>query len=175
MILSLGSYVAQGWSHPLLPLLERPQSYMYAYNICVLSFLRVCAIIVPQVIHVGELFGDSVSMTPGQSPWGRTTSRECQEELSSKFHCILKVAVVRGVYMRMNAFGVGEASPRSFHFGGFVILYLRSSIAPDDRDLLTVYGISIFSLSAPFPLVFCHCGWWRPTPQYIVVLKPARS
>ncbi|CAB1104065.1 unnamed protein product [Ectocarpus sp. CCAP 1310/34] len=43
------------------------------------------------VIHVGELFGDSVSMTPGQSPWGRTTSQECQEELASKFHCILKV------------------------------------------------------------------------------------
>eukprot|EP00752_Nemacystus_decipiens_P004170 g3813.t1 len=43
------------------------------------------------VIHVGELFGDSVSMRPGQSPWGRTTSQECQEELASKFHCILKV------------------------------------------------------------------------------------
>ncbi|CAM9433845.1 unnamed protein product [Hapterophycus canaliculatus] len=43
------------------------------------------------VLHVGELFGDSVSMTPGQSPWGRTTSQDCQEELASKFHCILKV------------------------------------------------------------------------------------
>ncbi|CAN0516005.1 unnamed protein product, partial [Scytosiphon promiscuus] len=43
------------------------------------------------VIHVGELFGDSVSMTPGQTPWGRTTSSDCQEELASKFHCILKV------------------------------------------------------------------------------------
>lgn len=46
-----------------------------------------------QVIHVGELFGDSVSMRPGQSPWGRTTSQECQEELASKFHCILKVGL----------------------------------------------------------------------------------
>lgn len=44
-----------------------------------------------QVIHVGELFGDPVSMTPGQTPWGRTTSQECQEELASKFHYILKV------------------------------------------------------------------------------------
>lgn len=58
---------------------------------------HICAVLVLQVIHVGELFGDSISMTPGQSPWGRTTSRECQEELSSKFHCILKVPFHRGV------------------------------------------------------------------------------
>lgn len=54
--------------------------------------VRLCRLfVVVQVIHVGELFGDSVSMRPGQSPWGRTTSQECQEELASKFHCILKV------------------------------------------------------------------------------------
>ncbi|CAM9757297.1 unnamed protein product [Laminaria digitata] len=52
------------------------------------------------VIHVGELFGDSVSMTPGQTPWGRTTSSDCQEELASKFHCILKVPLPRWPHSR---------------------------------------------------------------------------
>ncbi|CAN0133571.1 unnamed protein product [Scytosiphon promiscuus] len=52
------------------------------------------------VIHVGELFGDSISMTPGQSPWGRTTSQDCQEELASKFHCILKVPLPRWPHSR---------------------------------------------------------------------------
>lgn len=70
------------------PFFVEPVADPQAYT----AVLRRCQFyVVLQVIHVGELFGDSISMRPGQSPWGRTTSQECQEELASKFHCILKV------------------------------------------------------------------------------------
>ncbi|CAM9877770.1 unnamed protein product [Discosporangium mesarthrocarpum] len=45
------------------------------------------------VIHVGELFGDSVCMSTGQAPWGRTTGEDFQRELAVRFHCVLKVAL----------------------------------------------------------------------------------
>ena len=41
------------------------------------------------VIHVGEVYGDSLSLP--QAPWGRSSSPAFQQELAAHFHCILKV------------------------------------------------------------------------------------
>eukprot|EP01082_Thalassiosira_pseudonana_P009374 g8281.t1 g8281 contig29:151237-152360(+) len=41
------------------------------------------------VIHVGELYGDTVSLD--QAPWGRSSSNEFQERLAGEYHCILKM------------------------------------------------------------------------------------
>jgi len=40
------------------------------------------------VIHVGELFSDTLSMD--QAPWGRSSGPEFQQRLASEYHCILK-------------------------------------------------------------------------------------
>ena len=41
------------------------------------------------VIHVGEVFGDTLSMS--QAPWGRSSSPMFQQQLAAEFHCILKI------------------------------------------------------------------------------------
>ncbi|KAL7519264.1 hypothetical protein ACHAWX_004053 [Stephanocyclus meneghinianus] len=41
------------------------------------------------IIHVGELYGDTLSLD--LSPWGRSSSSEFQERLSSEYHCVLKM------------------------------------------------------------------------------------
>ena len=42
------------------------------------------------IIHVGELFGDPISLDPHQAPWGRSSSWKFQVELQKSFHCVLK-------------------------------------------------------------------------------------
>ncbi|CAM9339292.1 unnamed protein product, partial [Phaeothamnion confervicola] len=46
------------------------------------------------VIHVGELFGDSILMS-GSGPWGRTTAEAFQVALATQFHCVLKLDLPR--------------------------------------------------------------------------------
>mmetsp|Transcript_10706 Transcript_10706/g.19229 ORF Transcript_10706/g.19229 Transcript_10706/m.19229 type:complete len:413 (-) Transcript_10706:1254-2492(-) len=41
------------------------------------------------VIHVGELFGDTLSLE--QAPFGRSSSNEFQQRLAGEYHCILKM------------------------------------------------------------------------------------
>lgn len=101
--------------------------------------LNVCGLCVShslrKVIHVGELFGDSVCMTPHQAPWGRTTSRECQEELAANFHCILKVrsvetpnprdfSIVIGNY-KLTGATKAHVSPLHTLFFAFLVILLR--------------------------------------------------
>jgi hypothetical protein len=43
------------------------------------------------VIHVGEVYGDTLAMN--QAPWGRSSSPEFQQRLTSEFHCILKASL----------------------------------------------------------------------------------
>ena len=45
------------------------------------------------VIHVGELFGETVSHD--QAPFGRSSSMEFQCHLAKDFHCILKAGLPR--------------------------------------------------------------------------------
>ena len=42
------------------------------------------------IIHVGELYGDSISLDSHQAPWGRSSSWKFQLELQQSFHCLLK-------------------------------------------------------------------------------------
>ncbi|KAL7558789.1 hypothetical protein ACA910_018292 [Epithemia clementina (nom. ined.)] len=44
------------------------------------------------VIHVGEVYGDTLSMP--QAPWGRSSSPDFQQQLAADFHCILKIPLV---------------------------------------------------------------------------------
>jgi len=50
------------------------------------------------VIHVGELYGDTLSQP--QSPWGRSSGSEFQERLACEYHCLLKVALTNWVHVR---------------------------------------------------------------------------
>lgn len=50
------------------------------------------------VIHVGELFGDTLAVD--QSPWGRSSSAEFQVQLASQFHCILKASLSNWLHSR---------------------------------------------------------------------------
>lgn len=50
------------------------------------------------VIHVGELFSDSLSMD--QAPWGRSSGPQFQERLASEYHCILKVRLKSWLHVR---------------------------------------------------------------------------
>lgn len=50
------------------------------------------------VIHVGELFGDSLSMD--QAPWGRSSGPQFQERLASEYHCLLKVSLKNWLHVR---------------------------------------------------------------------------
>lgn len=45
------------------------------------------------IIHVGELYGDSISLDSEQAPWGRSSSWEFQLELTKTFHCVLKCSL----------------------------------------------------------------------------------
>ena len=44
------------------------------------------------IVHVGELIGDG-TLSVGDAPWGRSTTRRFQEQLHSKFHCLLRVGL----------------------------------------------------------------------------------
>lgn len=50
------------------------------------------------VIHVGEIFGDCLSMD--QAPWGRSSGPQFQERLASEFHCILRVGLQNWLHVR---------------------------------------------------------------------------
>ena len=50
------------------------------------------------VIHVGELFGDSLSLE--QCPWGRSSGPEFQQYLATTFHCILKASLPNWIHVR---------------------------------------------------------------------------
>lgn len=50
------------------------------------------------VIHVGELFGDSLSMD--QAPWGRSSSPEFQQRLAAEYHCVLRVDLTSWLHVR---------------------------------------------------------------------------
>lgn len=45
------------------------------------------------IIHVGELYGDSISLDQTQAPWGRSTSWKFQLELQKSFHLVLKCSL----------------------------------------------------------------------------------
>lgn len=45
------------------------------------------------IIHVGELYGDSISLDSQQAPWGRSSSWDFQIELMKSFHCVLKCSL----------------------------------------------------------------------------------
>jgi hypothetical protein len=74
------------------------------------------------VIHVGETFLDS-NYGMEQAPWGRSSSPEFQQRLSSEYHCILKVEL-----------------PNWFHTRDTISVWKRSEIstivfaAEDDED-----------------------------------------
>mmetsp|Transcript_124675 Transcript_124675/g.360678 ORF Transcript_124675/g.360678 Transcript_124675/m.360678 type:complete len:435 (+) Transcript_124675:144-1448(+) len=73
------------------------------------------------VIHVGETFMDA-NLSVDQAPWGRSTSAEFQQRLSSDFHCLLKVEL-----------------PNWFHTRDTISVWKRSSIstlvfAAEDED-----------------------------------------
>ncbi|KAL7550970.1 hypothetical protein ACHAWF_014176 [Thalassiosira exigua] len=50
------------------------------------------------VVHVGELYGDSLSTE--QSPFGRSSSPEFQCRLASEFHCVLKMRLQNWLHVR---------------------------------------------------------------------------
>ena len=50
------------------------------------------------IIHVGELFGDTVSVD--QAPWGRSSGPEFQQRLATEYHCILKVKLTNWLHVR---------------------------------------------------------------------------
>ena len=50
------------------------------------------------VIHVGELYGDTVSMD--QAPWGRSSGSEFQQRLHSEFHCLLKAKLKNWLHVK---------------------------------------------------------------------------
>ena len=74
------------------------------------------------VIHVGETFLDS-NYGMEQAPWGRSSSPEFQQRLSSEYHCILKVEL-----------------PNWFHTRDTISVWKRSTIstivfaAEDDEE-----------------------------------------
>lgn len=50
------------------------------------------------IIHVGELFGDTLSMD--HAPWGRSSSAEFQQRLFSEYHCILRAKLTNWLHVR---------------------------------------------------------------------------
>ena len=50
------------------------------------------------VIHVGEIFGDTLSVD--QAPWGRSSSPEFQDRLASEYHCVLKASLSNWLHVR---------------------------------------------------------------------------
>ncbi|EEC45686.1 predicted protein [Phaeodactylum tricornutum CCAP 1055/1] len=50
------------------------------------------------VIHVGELYGDTLSME--QAPWGRSSSPEFQQQLAAQFHCVLEMQLPNWLHVR---------------------------------------------------------------------------
>ncbi len=50
------------------------------------------------VIHVGELFSDTVSFD--QAPWGRSSGSLFQQRLASEYHCILKAKLQSWLHVR---------------------------------------------------------------------------
>ena len=50
------------------------------------------------VIHVGELYGDTISMD--QAPWGRSSGAEFQQRLHSEYHCLLKAKLQNWLHVR---------------------------------------------------------------------------
>ena len=51
------------------------------------------------VIHVGELFSDA-PLAMDQAPWGRSSSREFQEQLAAQFHCVLHISLQSWLHVR---------------------------------------------------------------------------
>jgi hypothetical protein len=50
------------------------------------------------VIHVGELFADTLSYD--QAPWGRSSGTLFQQRLASEFHCLLKAQLPSWLHVR---------------------------------------------------------------------------
>lgn len=50
------------------------------------------------VIHVGELYGETLSMD--QAPWGRSSGPEFQQRLASEYHCLLKAKLTNWLHVR---------------------------------------------------------------------------
>ena len=50
------------------------------------------------VVHVGELYGDTLSMD--QAPWGRSSGASFQERLAAEYHCVLQVALPNWLHVR---------------------------------------------------------------------------
>ena len=50
------------------------------------------------VIHVGELFSDTLSFD--QSPWGRSSGSLFQQRLVSEYHCVLKAKLQSWLHVR---------------------------------------------------------------------------
>lgn len=50
------------------------------------------------IIHIGELYGDTLSMD--QAPYGRSSSCEFQERLASEYHCLLKASLPNWLHVR---------------------------------------------------------------------------
>lgn len=50
------------------------------------------------VIHVGEIYGDTLSVD--QAPWGRSSSPSFQERLATKFHCVLQIPLPNWIHVR---------------------------------------------------------------------------
>ena len=50
------------------------------------------------VIHVGELYGSTLSME--QAPWGRSSSPEFQQQLAADFHCLLQISLPSWLHVR---------------------------------------------------------------------------
>lgn len=50
------------------------------------------------VVHVGELYGDTLSMD--QAPWGRSSGPEFQQRLASEYHCLLRAKLTNWLHVR---------------------------------------------------------------------------
>ena len=50
------------------------------------------------VIHVGEIYGDTLSVD--QAPWGRSSSPYFQQQLATQFHCVLQIPLPNWIHVR---------------------------------------------------------------------------
>ena len=67
------------------------------------------------VAHVGELFGDTLSLA--QAPWGRTTGGEFHARLAAGWHCVLRLELPRWPLHR-DTLSVWRRTTVGARFGG---------------------------------------------------------
>ena len=67
------------------------------------------------VVHIGELFGDTLSLA--QAPWGRTTGGDFHAQLAAGWHCVLRLDLPRWP-MHRDTLSVWRRTTVGARFGG---------------------------------------------------------